>query len=95
MLDALDYGIKKDCKLMITVDCGITAADAIDQFVKMKIDVIVTDHHEPTHRIPNCLATLNPKLIENTYPNRDLTGVGVAFKLVHALCNYLVSREKY
>ncbi|NGX31386.1 MAG: Single-stranded-DNA-specific exonuclease RecJ [Chlamydiae bacterium] len=93
MLDALDYALKKDCKLMITVDCGITSADAIDEFVKMHIDVIVTDHHEPTHRIPNTVATLNPKLIEGAYPNRDLTGVGVAFKLVHALSKHLVSKK--
>mgnify|MGYP001139949001 CR=1 FL=1 len=52
------------------------------------IDVIITDHHEPTSKIPHCIATLNPKLINSSYPNRDLTGVGVAFKLAHALTNF-------
>lgn len=92
ILDALEYAKKMGCTLMITVDCGITAASEIDELVKYGIDVIITDHHEPTARIPNCVATLNPKLINSTYPNRELTGVGVAFKLAHAMTNYLVSR---
>ena len=53
--------------------------------------MIITDHHEPTDKIPHCIATLNPKIIKSTYPNRDLTGVGVAFKLAHGLTNYLVT----
>lgn len=57
------------------------------------IDVIVTDHHEPTSKIPLCIATLNPKLLNSTYPNRDITGVGVAFKLAHALTNRLIELE--
>jgi len=92
--DAIEYALEKDCKLLITVDCGITAAKEIEVVVKHNIDVIISDHHEPTDKIPNCIATLNPKLINSTYPNRDLTGVGVAFKLAHALTNHLVSTGK-
>lgn len=92
--DALSFALEKKCKLLITVDCGITAADEIEEFVRHQIDVIISDHHEPTAKIPNCIATLNPKLINSTYPNRDLTGVGVAFKLAHALTNHLVSSGK-
>ncbi|MCB1107327.1 MAG: single-stranded-DNA-specific exonuclease RecJ [Chlamydiia bacterium] len=92
--DAISYAIEKECKLLITVDCGITAAREIEEVVKNNIDVIISDHHEPTDKIPNCIATLNPKLINSTYPNRDLTGVGVAFKLAHALTNHLVSNGK-
>lgn len=58
------------------------------------VDVIVTDHHEPTDKIPHCIATLNPKLLNNTYPNRELTGVGVAFKLAHAITKQLVAEGK-
>ena len=89
MLDAMEFAIANSCSLIITVDCGITAAGEIEEVVRRKIDVIVTDHHEPTARIPHCIATLNPKLINSTYPNRNLTGVGVAFKLAHAITNAL------
>lgn len=91
MIDALEFAITHECKLIITVDCGITAAGEIEEAVRHNIDVIVTDHHEPTARIPHCIATLNPKLINSTYPNRNLTGVGVAFKLAHAITNVLTA----
>ncbi len=92
--DALQFALKHKCLLMITVDCGITAAKEIQEVVAHGIDVIVTDHHEPTSKIPLCVATLNPKLINSTYPNRELTGVGVAFKLAHAITNYLIENEE-
>ena len=91
IVDALNYAIKNQCSLMITVDCGITAVDEIRQIHDKNIDVIITDHHEPTDVLPHCVATLNPKLINSTYPNRDLTGVGVAFKLAHAYTKFLIS----
>ncbi|MFA5250046.1 MAG: single-stranded-DNA-specific exonuclease RecJ [Parachlamydiales bacterium] len=90
MIDALQYALKNNCKLLITVDCGITAFKEIQSVVKEGIDVIVTDHHEPTSKIPSCIATLNPKLVNSTYPNRDICGVGVAFKLAHAITNQLI-----
>lgn len=90
-IDALEYAKEKGCTLIITVDCGITAAKEIQKITSNNIDVIITDHHEPTDKIPNCIATLNPKLLGQTYPNRELTGVGVAFKLAHAMTNHLIS----
>ncbi|MFZ0564660.1 MAG: single-stranded-DNA-specific exonuclease RecJ [Chlamydiales bacterium] len=93
-LDAIDYAKENQCSLMITVDCGITSSKEIQKISSHNIDVIITDHHEPTEKIPTCLATLNPKLYQQTYPNRDLTGVGVAFKLVHGITNYLVSKNE-
>ena len=91
--DALEFALERRCALLITVDCGITAAKEIQEVVRHGIDVIVTDHHEPTSKIPHCVATLNPKLINSTYPNRELTGVGVAFKLAHAVANNLIENE--
>ncbi len=91
MMDALAFATRESCSLLITVDCGITSADEILEAVKQSIDVIVTDHHEPTARLPHCVATLNPKLKGSTYPNRDLTGVGVAFKLAHGITNLLIT----
>lgn len=93
-IDALEAALANNCKLMITVDCGITAANEIAAVVEQNVEVIITDHHEPTDKIPLCVATLNPKLVNNPYPNRDLTGVGVAFKLAHAVTNQLVAEGK-
>ncbi|WP_348663720.1 single-stranded-DNA-specific exonuclease RecJ [Chlamydia vaughanii] len=75
--------------LLITVDCGITAGKEVSDISKQGIDVIVTDHHMPTGKIPHCIATLNPKLRDHTYPNKELTGVGVAFKLARAVLDAL------
>lgn len=94
MLDALEYAKKNECSLIITVDCGITAAHEIEEAVRQNVDVIVTDHHEPTARLPHCAATLNPKLLNSTYPNRELTGVGVAFKLAHGITNELIETQQ-
>jgi single-stranded-DNA-specific exonuclease len=88
--DACSYAEKESCTLLITVDCGIMEGPETKQLAEKNIDLIITDHHEPTEKIANCIATLNPKLFNSTYPNRDLTGVGVAFKLAHALINHLV-----
>ncbi len=92
VLDALKFAEQHGCKLIITVDCGITAASEIQAISEKGIDVIITDHHEPTDKIPHCVATLNPKLFNSTYPNRELTGVGVAFKFAHAMMNFLVKK---
>lgn len=94
IIEALEYALVNECKLLITVDCGITAVAEIAKVVAHNVDVIITDHHEPTDKIPHCIATLNPKLLNNTYPNRDLTGVGVAFKLAHAVTNRLTAEGK-
>ena len=94
MIHALNYAEKNGCTLVITVDCGISAAHEIEEAVRRKIDIIVTDHHEPTAKLPHCVATLNPKLLNSTYPNRDLTGVGVAFKLAHAITNELIEHDE-
>jgi single-stranded-DNA-specific exonuclease len=94
IVEALEYALQNNCKLLITVDCGITAATEIAKVTEKNVDVIITDHHEPTDCMPDCFATLNPKLPNNSYPNRELTGVGVAFKLAHAVTNQLVAEGK-
>ncbi len=94
ILDALEFALRHHASLLITVDCGITAAEHIEEVVRHNVDVIITDHHEPTKKIPHCVATLNPKLVNCVYPNRDLTGVGVAFKLAHALTEHLLEEDR-
>ncbi|HET6496323.1 MAG TPA: single-stranded-DNA-specific exonuclease RecJ [Thermoleophilia bacterium] len=69
-------------RLLITVDCGITARDEVLRARELGMDVIVTDHHEMEGALPDCVV-LTPKL--GGYPCPHLAGVGVAFKLAHAL----------
>ncbi|MFC1564686.1 single-stranded-DNA-specific exonuclease RecJ, partial [candidate division KSB1 bacterium] len=73
--------------LIITVDCGITAVDEIGLANDKNIDVIVTDHHQMGKELPPAYAILNPMVPDCQYPFKGLSGVGVAFKLVHALNN--------
>ena len=79
--------------LIITVDTGITAVDDINAIKERGIDVIVTDHHEPKDKIPDCVAVINPKREGCKYPYKELAGVGVVFKLVQALDNGENSEE--
>lgn len=83
---AVNKLIKEGIKLLITVDCGITAIGEIE-FAKLQgMDVIVTDHHTCKERIPTAaVAVLNPKRPDDEYEFDALAGVGVAFKLVLAL----------
>jgi len=80
-------------RLIITVDCGIRAEEAIARCRKSGIEVIVCDHHEP-HELPPAFAILNPKVPDCSYPFRDLCGCAVAFKLVQALAERLGSGEE-
>jgi single-stranded-DNA-specific exonuclease len=75
--------------LLITVDNGIRSHDEIIYANSLKIIVIVTDHHTPGETIPPAAALLNPKLPDDPYPNKNLAGVGVAYKLVCALSKYM------
>lgn len=83
---ALAELIKKGVKLIITVDCGTTAVEEISWATTQDLDIIVTDHHEPAQELPSrAIAVINPKRMDSTYPCRELSGCGVAFKLVQAL----------
>jgi len=84
-LEAVEDFAVKDGTLIITVDCGISRFSEIKRAGELSIDVIVTDHHEPQDELPQALVIINPKLKDSTYPFRDLSGCGVAFKLVCAL----------
>lgn len=88
------YGMNKDAvqalhdqgvSLIVTVDCGITACEEITFAKTLGIDVIVTDHHECKDSLPPALAVVDPHRRDDTYPFKDLAGVGVALKLVLAL----------
>ena len=72
--------------LVISVDCGIRGLDAARRARELGIDLIITDHHEPDVDLPCALAVVNPKRHDCRYPDKNLAGVGVALKLVQALC---------
>ena len=76
---------RQGIRLIVTVDCGVTDVDAIAHANRLGIDVIVTDHHTPGERTPNAVAIVNPKAAHSDYAFDQLTGVGLALKLAHAL----------
>ena len=73
-------------QLVISVDCGIRGAEAAARARELGVDLIITDHHEPDASLPAALAVINPKRADCTYPDKYLAGVGVALKVVQALC---------
>jgi single-stranded-DNA-specific exonuclease len=88
------YGMKEEAirqahaagaTLIISADCGIRAHEVVEIANEIGVDVIVTDHHLPEERLPRAVAILNPQRPDCPYPGKNLAGVGVAFKLVHAL----------
>ncbi|TET24517.1 MAG: single-stranded-DNA-specific exonuclease RecJ [Candidatus Cloacimonadota bacterium] len=84
-VESIDSFQKKGIKLIITVDCGINAVDAINHANAAGLDVIVTDHHSQQRSLDNAYAIINPKAEGENYPFRELAGVGVAFKLLDGL----------
>lgn len=89
----VDFANENDSKLIITVDNGIAAIDAIEYAKELGIEVIVTDHHEPGEILPDCLI-INPK-VSSEYPFDGLCGCGVAFKVICALHDNFEGTELY
>jgi single-stranded-DNA-specific exonuclease len=83
---ALDRLHAEGVHVVVSVDCGIRGADAARRARELGLDLIITDHHEPDNALPGCCAVVNPKRHDCTYPDKHLAGVGVALKLVQALC---------
>ncbi|MEG0724460.1 MAG: single-stranded-DNA-specific exonuclease RecJ [Mucinivorans sp.] len=82
----IDYAADNGVKLIITVDCGIKATEEVAYAAKHGVDFIVTDHHLPDEILPPAVAVLDPKRVNCHYPFKELSGCGVAFKLVQAYC---------
>ena len=79
---AIDKIVSEKYNLMITVDCGI---EEIDYANGLGLETIVTDHHEPAEVLPKAVAVVDAKRKDNKYPNNQLAGVGVVFKLIQAI----------
>ena len=93
-LPAVEVAKERGVNLIITVDCGTSAVEAIDRARSLGMDVIVTDHHEVGRNIAPANVIINPHRPECPYPFKNLAGVGVAFKFAEALireCGYDVN----
>lgn len=75
--------------LIVTVDCGVSSRREVEFAADLGMDVIVTDHHTPPATLPPALAIIDPKIHGSDYPFTELTGAGLAFKLIQGLCQYL------
>ena len=82
---AIEYLHREGVKLIITVDCGITAVDEAQLCKRLGIDLVITDHHECKDTLPDAIAVVDPHRPDGGYPHKNLSGVGVAFKLAAAL----------
>ena len=83
---AIDQLKAEGVKLIVTVDCGITAVAEAELCAQLGIDLVITDHHECKDTLPRAIAIVDPHRPDCTYPHQTLSGVGVAFKLAAALC---------
>jgi single-stranded-DNA-specific exonuclease len=83
--EALDLLARDGSKLVISVDCGIRSPEEARHARTLGLDLIITDHHEPAGEMPEALAIINPKQAGDTYPEKYLAGVGIAYKMAQGL----------
>lgn len=98
------YGLNKEAlsalqadgvKLVISVDCGIRSPDETSHARAIGLDLIISDHHQPAEGdLPLAFAVINPKQVGDLYPDKDLAGVGVAYKIVQALLDSIGTPEE-
>jgi single-stranded-DNA-specific exonuclease len=84
-LEAVEQLAKEGVKLLITLDCGITDVQPVELANEKGVDVIITDHHEPPAMMPPAFAIVDHKQAECRYPDKNLCGSGVAFKVIQAI----------
>lgn len=82
----IDHAKANNVSLIITCDCGINSIKEIEYANHKGIETIITDHHQPDTILPKAFSIINPKRKNDEYPNKDLAGVGVAYKLIYAYC---------
>jgi len=91
--EAVEFLAKSGTKLLITVDCGVTAVESAQLAGELGLELIITDHHQPNSQLPDALAIVHPAM-DGAYPNQDSAGAMVAFKLAWALANKFSSGPK-
>lgn len=82
--ESINYAKTENCKLIIALDCGIKAVDKVKYANEKNIDFIICDHHTPGETLPKAIAILDPKRKDDTYPDKNLSGCAVGFKLISA-----------
>lgn len=93
-ITALENLHQQGVSLVISVDCGITALAEVKRARRLGLDIIITDHHTPLPEIPPAIAVVNPKRADSSYPFSELTGAGVAIKLLQALFQGIGQEEQ-
>ncbi len=84
----IDFAVKEEVDLIIAMDCGIKAIDAIAYANEKQIDTIICDHHLPSTNLPAAVAVLDPLRSDCSYPDTRLCGAGVSFKLIQAFAQF-------
>lgn len=87
----MQWAVEQHFQLIISLDCGIKANEAVAYVQERGIDVIICDHHNQGEKLPNAYAILDPKRHDCEYPFKELSGCGVGYKLLYAYC----LRKKY
>ncbi len=82
---SVEEAAQRGVRLIVSVDNGIRAGAAIARGLELGVETIITDHHLPENELPAAVAIVNPNRTDCTYPNPNLCGAGVAFKLAHAI----------
>lgn len=91
--EALDTLLAEGVSLVISVDCGIRSPAEAAHAKSIGLDLIISDHHEPAGDLPQALAIINPKQEGDTYPEKYLAGVGIAYKIAQALHQTIKSSD--
>lgn len=84
-MEALEVLSSQGVRLIVTVDCGIRSPREAERARELGIDLIISDHHHPGEELPDACAVICPKRPEDGYPDKDLAGVGLAYKIAQAL----------
>jgi single-stranded-DNA-specific exonuclease len=80
----IDYAVDNNYSLIIALDCGIKSIDKVEYARSKGIDFIIGDHHTPGDELPQAVAVLDPKRKDCSYPYKELSGCGIAFKIIQA-----------
>jgi len=91
--EAVKALVQTGSKLLITIDCGITAAKSAELAERLGLELIITDHHQPETELPKAVAVVHPAM-DKSYPNQDSSGSMVAFKLAWAIANEFTKGRK-